>query len=99
MRKAKQKYQVGDKVQSHYGSKWYGIVVGFYTSRNFHNRAEYIYWIVPVIDIWGKPQHKLALHRLNGNWLEKSDKEFAKPEKFDVFVTSHSAEINGEVLT
>lgn len=96
MRRAKCKFKVGDRVRSHYGSRWYGIVVGLDHFRG-STRQEVICLVVHVLDIWGKPQPKLALHRLNQDWLEKSDREFDKPEKFDAFVASHSGAISGEV--
>jgi hypothetical protein len=96
MRQAKCKFKVGDRVQSHYGSKWHGIVVEFKQVRTIKNRPDFCCWVVPVLDIWGRSQPKLALRCLNQSWLEKSDREFDKPEGFDDFVASHSKKINGE---
>lgn len=70
------KLEVGDSVQSHYRSRWYGRVVGIETGKyNWHGKMHHYRWarVIMLLDKCGNIQRKTKVVRYDESWFSKVD--------------------------
>lgn len=87
MKTPKKQFQNGDRVRSHYGSPWLGIILHavIYSSAD-KKTGHWVYDILAVIDKNGNRMRKPLLKRLDGAWLSACNEQFTTPENMSDYL-------------
>lgn len=75
MKKVRQKFNVGDWVQSHYRARWIGVVQSVYWLSTGDGVRYPCYYVKSVLTCDGRKQVNQLGHHLAQGWLRKHEGE------------------------